>query len=73
MKKLISVILCLAMLVSTLAVSSTASEAKEIQWDGDPVIFLQGFTGSPLIKDQGLETEETILGAGSEFDITKTF
>ena len=71
MKKIISVILCLAMLVSTLAVSSTASEAKEIQWDGDPVIFLQGFTGSPLIKDQGLETEETILGAGSEFDITK--
>lgn len=71
MKKLISVILCLAMLVGTLAVSGAASEPEGIKWDGDPVIFLQGFTGSPLIKDQGLETEETILGAGSEFDITK--
>ncbi len=71
MKKLISVILCLAMLIGTLAVSGAASEPEGIKWDGDPVIFLQGFTGSPLIKDQGLETEETILGAGSEFDITK--
>lgn len=71
MKKLISVILCFAMLIGTLAVSGIAAEPEGIQWDGDPVIFLQGFTGSPLIKDQGLETEETILGAGSEFDITK--
>lgn len=71
MKKLISIILCLSMLIGTLTVSSIASEPEGIQWDGDPVIFLQGFTGSPLIKDQGLETEETILGAGSEFDITK--
>lgn len=71
MKKLISIILCLAMLIGTLVISGAASEPEGIKWDGDPVIFLQGFTGSPLIKDQGLETEETILGAGSEFDITK--
>ncbi len=77
MKKLISIILCLAMLTCTVAIGAVASdetvteETKAIVWDGDPVIFLQGFTGSPLIKDRGLETEETILGAGSEFDIAK--
>ena len=77
MKKLISILLCLTILTGTVAVGAVASEetvteeTEAIVWDGDPVIFLQGFTGSPLIKDQGLETEETILGAGSEFDITK--
>ena len=77
MKKLISILLCLAILTCTFAVGAFATEDSitnennAIVWDGDPVIFLQGFTGSPLIKDQGLETEETILGAGSEFDITK--
>ncbi len=71
MKKLTSIILCIAMLIGTVAVAANASEPESIQWDGDPIVFIQGFTGSPLIKDQGLETEETILGAGSEFDITK--
>lgn len=70
MKKLISIILCLAMLCGIAAVPSYAS-SDEPEWDGDPVIFIQGFTGSPLIKDKGLETEETILGPGSEFNIQK--
>ncbi|MBQ5824878.1 MAG: hypothetical protein IIW48_08735 [Clostridia bacterium] len=70
MKKLISIILCLAMLCGIAAVPTYAS-SSEPEWDGDPVIFIQGFTGSPLIKDKGLDTEETILGPGSEFNIQK--
>ena len=70
MKKLISIILCLAM-VFGIAIIPTQAEEAAAKWDGDPVIFIQGYTGSPLIKDKGLETEETILGPGSEFDITK--
>ena len=70
MKKIISIILCLAMLCSAAAISSYASSDKP-EWDGDPVVFIQGFTGSPLIKDKGLETEETILGPNAELDIGK--
>ncbi len=70
MKKLISILLCIAMLCGVALIPTQAEEA-EIKWDGDPVVFIQGYTGSPLIKDKGLETEETILGPGSEFDIGK--
>ena len=70
MKKLISIILCLAMLCGIAAIPSNASSDKP-EWDGDPVVFIQGFTGSPLIKDKGLETEETILGPNAELDIGK--
>ncbi len=70
MKKLISILLCAAMVFSVAIIPSQA-ESDEIKWDGDPVVFIQGYTGSPLIKDKGLETEETILGPGSEFDIGK--
>ncbi len=70
MKKFISIILCLAMLCGIAAIPSNASSDKP-EWDGDPVVFIQGFTGSPLIKDKGLETEETILGPNAELDIGK--
>ena len=70
MKRLISIILCLAMLCGIAAIPSNASSDKP-EWDGDPVVFIQGFTGSPLIKDKGLETEETILGPNAELDIDK--
>ena len=70
MKRLISIILCLAMLCGIAAIPSNASSDKP-EWDGDPVVFIQGFTGSPLIKDKGLETEETILGPNAELDIGK--
>ena len=70
MKRIISIILSLALIIGTVAVSSSA-ESASTQWDGDPVIFIQGYTGSPLIKDRGLETEETVLGTGSEFDTDK--
>ena len=54
-----------------IAAVPTYASSSEPEWDGDPVIFIQGFTGSPLIKDKGLDTEETILGPGSEFNIQK--
>ena len=68
MKKLVSIILCAALLFGTAAIGTQASE-DEIKWDGDPVVFLQGFTGSPFVLDRGLETETGIWGAGAEFDI----
>ncbi|MBQ2964964.1 MAG: hypothetical protein IJE14_09915 [Clostridia bacterium] len=67
MKKLVSIILCAALLFGTVAIGTQASE-DEIKWDGDPVVFLQGFTGSPFVLDRGLETETGIWGAGAEFD-----
>ena len=70
MKKLISIIVCIAILCGVAAVPSYAVE-KEPVWDGNPVIFIQGYTGSPLIKDAGTDSEETILGPGSEFNIQK--
>lgn len=68
MKKLISILLCLSIVFGVVAFTSQAEEA-EIRWDGDPVIFIQGFMGPPLIKDKGLETEETILGPGGTVNI----
>lgn len=70
MKKIISIILCIAMLCGVAVIPSNASSDKP-EWDGDPVVFIQGFTGSPLIKDKGLETEETILGPDTQLDIGK--
>lgn len=70
MKKFISIILCLAMLIGTVAVSTHAQQG-EITWDGDPVVFIQGYTGSALVKDRGLETEAAVWGAGRELDIAK--
>ncbi len=70
MKKLISILLCLAMLLGTVAVAGHAEEAA-IEWDGDPVVFLQGFTGSPLVLDSGLETETGIWGANAQFDTAR--
>lgn len=70
MKKLISIILCLTMLLGTVAVSGYAEE-NTIEWDGDPIVFLQGFTGSPFTLDRGLETEVGIWGADAEFDTVR--
>lgn len=71
MKKLICILLSLSLLICSVTLTTNAVETESISWDGDPVIFIQGFTGSPLIKDKGLDTEETILGPGSEFNIQK--
>ncbi len=70
MKKLISIILCAALLFGTVAVSGNAAQTDgQYDWDGDPVIFIQGFTGSALIMDRGLDTEMHAWGAGREFSI----
>ena len=72
MKKLISIILCAALLFGTVAVSGSAAQAEgTYEWDGDPVVFIQGYTGAALVKDRGLDTEAPAWGAGREFDISK--
>lgn len=65
MKRVISVILCAVMIFGCTA--STAAAAKEenlpaFEWDGHPVIFIQGYSGPILIRDRGLETEEQVWG-----------
>lgn len=70
MKKLISIILCAALIFGTVAVAGSAAEADgKYKWDGDPVVFIQGYTGAALVKDRGLETEEPAWGAGREFSL----
>lgn len=70
MKKIISIILCATLVFGTVAVTGYAQE-NEIKWDGDPVVFIQGYTGAALVKDRGLETETAVWGAGRELDISK--
>lgn len=61
MKKIISLIICAAMLVGIASVP-VAAQADKAQWDGHPIVFLQGYSGPQLIKDRGLETEEWVWG-----------
>ncbi len=64
MKRVISVIMCAVMIFGCTA--STAAAKKDnvpaFEWDGHPVIFIQGYSGPILIRDRGLETEEEIWG-----------
>ncbi len=43
---------------------SFAIQAKDdtpaFEWDGHPLIFIQGYSGPKLIRDRGLETEEQV-------------
>ena len=64
MKRVISVIMCAVMIFGCTA--STAAAKKDnvpaFEWDGHPVIFIQGYSGPILIRDRGLETEEEVWG-----------
>ena len=64
MKKIISVLLCIVLILGTAvqpAVADTDEPELSFEWDGDPVIFIQGYSGPILIRDRGTETEEKIL------------
>lgn len=64
MKKVLSIILCTVIIFCCAAPCVTAQQ-KDIpsfEWDGNPVIFIQGYSGPILIRDRGLETEEQIWG-----------
>lgn len=71
MKRFLCILLSLALLSTGTVLSASTAEPESTQWDGDPVVFIQGFTGSPLITDKGLDTQETILGPDAELDINK--
>lgn len=65
MKRVISVILCAVMIFSCTASAATAAKEENLpsfEWDGHPVIFIQGYSGPILIRDRGLETEEQVWG-----------
>ena len=67
MKRVISVILCAAMIFGCTASTATAakkSTTPAFEWDGHPVIFIQGYSGPILIRDRGLETEVWGINAG---------
>ena len=64
MKRVISVIMCAVMIFG--CTESTAAAKKDnipaFEWDGHPVIFIQGYSGPILIRGRGLETEEEVWG-----------
>ncbi len=59
MKKVISVLLCLAMLTG-IAIIPTHAVDESTVWDGDPVVFIQGYTGGALVLDYGTENESFV-------------
>lgn len=61
MKKLFCIFLCTVLIFCTTAVSIQAEEeSPAYEWDGHPLIFIQGYSGPKLIRDRGLETEEQV-------------
>ncbi len=63
MKKFLSIILCAVIVFSSTAITINAEEEQpspSFEWDGHPLIFIQGYSGPALIRDRGLETEEQV-------------
>ncbi len=62
MKRYISIFLCAVIIFCSTAVSIDAKEQRSpsFEWDGHPLIFIQGYSGPALIRDRGLETEEQV-------------
>lgn len=72
MKKIIGVILCAALILGTAVQPAVAQEDElKFEWDGHPVIFIQGYSGPILIRDRGLETEEQVWGINTKDLIVK--
>lgn len=72
-KRVISVILCAVMIFGCTASTAAAKEENTpaFEWDGHPVIFIQGYSGPILIRDRGLETEEQVWGINARDLIKK--
>lgn len=63
MKKIICVFLCAVLIFCSTAVSIHAEqESPSFEWDGHPIVFIQGYSGPILVRDRGLETEEEVWG-----------
>jgi len=63
MKRFLSIFLCAVMIFSATAVATNAKDEQpspSFEWDGHPLVFIQGYSGPALIRDSGLETEEQI-------------
>lgn len=73
MKRVISIILCTVLVFCTVAPCVTANQAEvpSFDWDGNPIVFIQGYSGPILIRDRGLETEEQIWGINAKDLIKK--
>ncbi|MBQ3602928.1 MAG: hypothetical protein IJA02_03725 [Clostridia bacterium] len=73
MKRVISIILCTVLVFCTVAPCVTANQENipSFDWDGNPIIFIQGYSGPILIRDRGLETEEQIWGINAKDLIKK--
>lgn len=73
MKKALSIILCAVLVFCAVApcVGAAQETVPSFEWDGNPVIFIQGYSGPILIRDRGLETEEQIWGISAKDLIKK--
>ncbi len=64
MKKVLGIILSVVLVFCTVLPSVYAAQetVPSFKWDGNPIVFIQGYSGPILIRDRGLETEEQIWG-----------
>ena len=60
-KKFLCFFLSITILFCSVSFSIQAKdETPAFEWDGHPLIFIQGYSGPKLIRDRGLETEEQV-------------
>ena len=60
-KKFLCFFLSITLLFCSVSFSIQAKdETPAFEWDGHPLIFIQGYSGPKLIRDRGLETEEQV-------------
>ncbi len=64
MKKFISILLSVVTVFCSTSIGINAEDKRRrspsFEWDGHPLIFIQGYSGPTLIRDRGLETEEQV-------------
>ena len=60
-KKFLCFFLSITLLFCSVSFSIQAKdETPAFEWDGHPIILIQGYSGPKLIRDRGLETEEQV-------------
>ncbi len=60
-KKFLCFFLSITILFCSVSFSIRAKDdTPAFEWDGHPLIFIQGYSGPKLIRDRGLETEEQV-------------
>ena len=60
-KKILCIFLSITLIFCSVSFAVQAKDDTPVfEWDGHPLIFIQGYSGPKLIRDRGLETEEQV-------------